>query len=1054
MNRGLMKYLIILFIFSSSFAIAQEYFKNLKSFNVVPNYEKRIKDSSKNQNTNIRKYSTGRRVRKIPRSTAMKKKSFLTITPKKLPKKSIKNYKIPKRIDVSKRIPTPPPYINNNVFNIQTNEEIEGTNDILLLDSTRRAQDILTSKMCITCHAEHEGSEYGSNWNEMWNNTRNWAVIGNNRYSQITPNRKLINLQNPSNSYLLKISRGCSDEARMPDPESFPGAEYELTQGECNTLRTWIRRLARVHGTDAGVEKCISQVENSVNYETTSSLQASRGSYINVSCKEGYVGGGRLRCGSDFQFSPTGLCRPKSCFLEIPNGDSLSSYFSAEGGTTIQCDEGYLPSSTTPLHCGPDGTFTTAANVNIACNPIRCEYQVPNGNILSANYNENAQINCMSGYQLTGNNQSTQCQSDGRFSVQTQSNICEGVRCEAELTNGNTSSISHRYDSNPSIATYRVTCPNSKTPSIPEVRCNQNGEFINPTTSEVVNQVICENSCQIPEIAHSNFPEAQSIISGSSITVDCNLGYEGSQSYQCINGAILSNNLPISNFLRCTPQACEEKSFQYSDTIARGVTGDVVRITCNNGRVETTTCRAPNSQNMTGQFDNISCSSDQCSLPPIENSNIISSQVINTNQQIEVLCNNGYSLYKGPQPSEENSVSLNCLESGSFDEMNISCRANNCTPIDFDNSTLGENHELTAVTNQSINFTCLQGYEDKATGELQGTVTCQENGQFSDDRCVPKNCTPSRIVNSKLYQEEGSLTGRTGERIDVICDGDFIGGGEIICQADGTFTHAQCDYINLDSEINSLAMIESNFMEEIQEEKDPLKSPILAGRFYLYNLLSNIYDLENILSSNTYENGEYDDDGEAVVITDQTTVKKILESNILLNYVALGDSCDASEQYFPSIDSSYLDFSQEFLFYEDLPPFRKCVDAEFFSKMRTPASTLREGWRISTCKDININFDESKKPLSLIFEHFNNLEINNESLKYAYHLFNPFHEISQNGLKSFHPFYNNIPDDSYLNNQSTNPIIFELANSLPQTEKWEYIFNTLCIDPSMELLTR
>ena len=34
----------------------------------------------------------------------------------------------------------------------------------------------------------------------------------------------------------------------MPDPESFSG-EYELTQGECNTLRTWIRRW-RVHGTE------------------------------------------------------------------------------------------------------------------------------------------------------------------------------------------------------------------------------------------------------------------------------------------------------------------------------------------------------------------------------------------------------------------------------------------------------------------------------------------------------------------------------------------------------------------------------------------------------------------------------------------------------------------------------------------------------------------------------------------------------------------------------------------------------------------------------------
>ena len=83
----------------------------------------------------------------------------------------------------------------------------------------------------------------------------------------------------------------------------------------------------------------------------------------------------------------------------------------------------------------------------------------------------------------------------------------------AELTNGNTSSISHRYDSNPSIATYRVTCPNSKTPSIP-------GTFLikmeNLLTQQLVKLLIKLYGKLMPnsEIAHSNFPEAQSIISG------------------------------------------------------------------------------------------------------------------------------------------------------------------------------------------------------------------------------------------------------------------------------------------------------------------------------------------------------------------------------------------------------------------------------------------------------------------------------------------------------------------------------------------------------------
>ena len=95
-------------------------------------------------------------------------------------------------------------------------------------------------------------------------------------------------------------------------------------------------------------------------------------------------------------------------------------------------------------------------------------------------------------------------------------------------------------------------------------------------------------------------------------------------------------------------------------------------------------------------------------------------------------------------------------------------------------------------------------------------------------------------------------------------------------------------------------------------------------------------------------------------------IKNSLDDNILLNYVYTGDSCDAYEQYFPNYVPSYDDneASNGFYYHRDLPAKRKCVNAEFFSRMRPGPSTLREGWRISACKEININFSVERKPLS------------------------------------------------------------------------------------------
>ena len=52
-------------------------------------------------------------------------------------------------------------------------------------------------------------------------------------------------------------------------------------------------------------------------------------------------------------------------------------------------------------------------------------------------------------------------------------------------------------------------------------------------------------------------------------------------------------------------------------------------------------------------------------------------------------------------------------------------------------------------------------------------------------------CTPTLVANSDK-SVDGSVTGKTGDTVTVICVDGYTGSGTVTCQANGTFTGLTC----------------------------------------------------------------------------------------------------------------------------------------------------------------------------------------------------------------------------------------------------------------------
>ena len=128
-----------------------------------------------------------------------------------------------------------------------------------------------------------------------------------------------------------------------------------------------------------------------------------------------------------------------------------------------------------------------------------------------------------------------------------------------------------------------------------------------------------------------------------------------------------------------------------------------------------------------------------------------------------------------------------------------SCEVNECIPTEVPFSNHKIANSVNGTTGQSVEITCDEGYTGDQTlsgNNTGGYAVCGTDGTFSTVTCRPNPCRAITVPYSTDYspQSDYEIEGHTGDVVNVTCDDFSEGGGETICQPDGTFSHVECMY--------------------------------------------------------------------------------------------------------------------------------------------------------------------------------------------------------------------------------------------------------------------
>ena len=186
----------------------------------------------------------------------------------------------------------------------------------------------------------------------------------------------------------------------------------------------------------------------------------------------------------------------------------------------------------------------------------------------------------------------------------------------------------------------------------------------------------------------------------------------------------------------CATDTCPAVEIAHSDKVGTdnkvpiGTFGDAaVTVTCDTGytasnaadgapTVGTVTCGS------SGTFSALTCAANSCTPKTIAHST--GAITGTTGETKTVTCEAGYI----------SSGDITCEASGSFTDG--TCEADTCTPKTIDNSDKTGAAPASGTTGEVVTFTCAAGFtaSNAATdAPLVGTVTCETNGEFSDESC-------------------------------------------------------------------------------------------------------------------------------------------------------------------------------------------------------------------------------------------------------------------------------------------------------------------------------
>eukprot|EP01043_Picozoa_sp_COSAG02_P036657 COSAG02_NODE_2700_length_8207_cov_2.292057_2_plen_846_part_00 len=309
--------------------------------------------------------------------------------------------------------------------------------------------------------------------------------------------------------------------------------------------------------------------------------------------------------------------------------------------------------------------------------------------------------------------------------------------------------------------------------------------------------------CTTVEIPNSDGSSGINGSTGDVVTVICDAGFSGGGEWSC--GA----SGEFTPAAACSANPCADSQVAFSDYNGAGSlagsTNDVIVATCtpgySNAGSQTTeyTCLPD------GTFAGAPCTPSECVATAVEFSNLDADGAVQgvTGDIVIVSCDAGY--VGGGQ--------FHCTADGVFEGTRCTAAACSSTQVAF--SDHAEDGSVSGVTGDVVTITCDVGYVGS------GESTCV-NGQFTTITCNAVPCTPTAVPNSNLA-EAGSITGVTGDTVDVGCDFGYEGGGIWECVAAlGEFAGSPCSPISCTatevelSDYSTVGSITGVYQDEVQ----------------------------------------------------------------------------------------------------------------------------------------------------------------------------------------------------------------------------------------------
>jgi hypothetical protein len=108
-----------------------------------------------------------------------------------------------------------------------------------------------------------------------------------------------------------------------------------------------------------------------------------------------------------------------------------------------------------------------------------------------------------------------------------------------------------------------------------------------------------------------------------------------------------------------------------------------------------------------------------------------------------------------------------------------------CRPTQVAHSNKASPGSIRGQEGDLLSVQCDEGYQGG------GSISCHLGKFPSGISCTAKRCAPTQVPDSSKATPR-SITGKTGDRVSVVCNAGAEGGGIAICGTNGVFSIAGC----------------------------------------------------------------------------------------------------------------------------------------------------------------------------------------------------------------------------------------------------------------------